>query len=636
MSRLRRLLAVGVAAAAVALTAVPVHAQEQQDSAYAPTMVVLDASGSMQAPDAAGGTKMDAAKAAVHTFVDAAPAESEVGLSVYGTATGNSDAEKSAGCRDVVTLRKPESIDKAGLNSAVDGITASGYTPIGESLRAAAKELPQSGSRSIVLVSDGEDTCAPPDPCEVAQELNRDGAKIIVHAIGFGVDDRSREQLTCIAQKTGGTYNDAVDGAALKQILPRVSQAALRTYKPIGTPITGTPTYNDAPTATPGQYLDTMGKHEKKYYAVDVPQGATAYVSATLSFPLIRDRDSITNDTSSMDIRVYGAGGQDCNAFDFESTVYSSHGVSLTVAETWDGATKQKGGDSPSADACRGGGRYYFAPEWRGVVEQMPDRVPMELAVAIEPGVSDPGPAATTSTTPFTAPGGEPVSVVGAGSFNAATTLNGSGSYADVVQRGEVVYYRARLDWGQGLAYRVTFDETERHGVDGLSVVTTTLYSPMRKRIDDAFTSYNGDQNILPGNDPALATVPVRYRNRDAGPGDADQSMAGWYYIGVKIGPSHTEGVGSAVPIRIDLHVAGDPEPGPAYESPTADGVFGENATPSDGGASTAESTITMADLEDSDDGGSLMMVLLPAGVIVLIAVLGATIVLVRRRAARK
>ncbi len=148
-------------------------------------------------------TMMDAAKNAVHTFVDTAPTESKVGLTVYGTGTGNDDAEKEAGCRDVQVLHKPGTLDRNALNSAVDGITASGWTPMGPALRQAAAELPDTGPRSIVLVSDGEDTCAPPDACEVARELETQGIDLVLHTIGFAVDDAARTQLTCMAEVTG-------------------------------------------------------------------------------------------------------------------------------------------------------------------------------------------------------------------------------------------------------------------------------------------------------------------------------------------------------------------------------------------------------------------------------------------------
>ena len=149
----------GAAAAAVA----PVEST-------APVMIVLDASGSMKADDAPG-VRMDAAKAAVTSLVGTLPTGSEVGLMVYGTGTGSADAEKAAGCRDITTLTPVGPLDAATMTAQVATVQASGYTPIGESLRAAAAALPAEGPRSIVLVSDGEDTCAPPTPCDVAAEL---------------------------------------------------------------------------------------------------------------------------------------------------------------------------------------------------------------------------------------------------------------------------------------------------------------------------------------------------------------------------------------------------------------------------------------------------------------------------------
>ncbi|NNH73433.1 VWA domain-containing protein [Nocardia uniformis] len=619
MSRFAKSLLLTAGLVGLLSVALPAQAQEPEQE-YAPTMLVLDASGSMNAADPGGGSKMDAAKTAVRNFVGTAPAESKVGLTVYGTGTGSSDAEQAAGCQDVRVLREAQTIDKGVLTSAVDGIVASGYTPIGTSLRTAAAALPQSGPRSIVLVSDGEDTCAPPDPCEVARELNQQGAKVVVHAIGFGVDAASRAQLTCVAQTTGGTYTDAVDGASLQRVLPRVSQAALRTYKPIGTAITGTATHRDAPVATAGQYLDTIGQKEKRYYALDVPEGATAYFSGTLSFPRI-PHDAPNGDTSSLAVRVFGADGKDCNEFEFESVVNSSHGVALTVSTPWDGATKPKTGGS--SDHCRGGGRYYFATEWSGIADNMPERMPIELLFGIEPGVTDAGPAAATAKTTFVEPTGDAVSAVGGGSFNVAGALSGSGSYTDTIQRGEFVFYRVRLDWGQGLAYRVNYEATSTHGRDGLSNITTTLYSPFRDEIQHAFSSYGGDARVLPTSDPALATLPVRYNNRTSEElADHNQSVAGWYYIAVKVGPAETT---DAVPIRMDVTVAGDAEPGPRYEEISTGGVSGENATPK-----TSE---TSAAAEENSDGISTTgMVTIVASGVVVVGMIVSGLLLWRRR----
>ncbi|MEU4315047.1 VWA domain-containing protein [Nocardia sp. NPDC024068] len=628
MSLLNRALA-AVAAGVIGLVpvAVPALAQdspEQQNPQYAPTMLVLDASGSMAAPDPGGGTKMDAAKNAVRSFVAAAPDTSNVGLTAYGTGTGNSDAEKAAGCQDVKVLHPAGTIDKPALTAAADSITPSGYTPIGTALRTAAGALPQSGPRSIVLVSDGLDTCAPPDPCEVARELSAQGNEIVVHAIGFGVDDPSRVQLTCIAQTTGGTYTDAVDGKALERVLPRVTATALRTYSAIGTPIAGTPDHRDAPVAEPGQYLDVLDQKKARYYAVDVPDGATAYFSGTVSFP--RGGADAATANNRLDLRVYGRDGQDCYVYENELATRSTDGVALTVASRFEGAAAAANGVA-AHDKCIGGGRYYFTLEWAHVADGAPSGLPVELAVGIEPAVADPGPAPDPTPVTFTEPTGPVAPVVGGGSFNVATTLPGAGRYGDTLQRGEFVFYRVELGWGQGLAYRVRFGETPGGGLANLSNITTTLYAPSRKELDDDFTSYSGPENTLPTNEPALATAPIRYLNRAADDSKiAEQAVAGYYYIAVKVGPNN-EGVAPPVPVELEIDISGDREPGPRYQDGTnSTGTFGDNAKP----AAANEAA------PDGTDSGSSPLVWVAAAVgagIVLVVI--AVVLLTRRRGRR-
>ncbi|WP_084760641.1 vWA domain-containing protein [Nocardia mangyaensis] len=543
------------------LLAAPAPAQAAPEtSPYAPTMLVLDASGSMLAPDPGGGTKMDAAKSAVRAFVDTAPEQAQVGLSVYGTGTGSTDAEQAAGCRDVSVLRAPETIDRPALTTAVDGIVPRGYTPIGTALRTAAAELPTEGPRSIVLVSDGLDTCAPPDPCEVARELGGNGAEIVVHAIGFGVDDPSRVQLTCIAETTGGTYTDAADGTALEQVLPRVSKAALRDYASEGDRVEGTASYQDAPVLAAGQYLDTIGQQQRRHYAVDIPEGATAYFAGTVSFPRGENNPRSNN---VLQQRVFGAEGRDCNAFEFEQATRSTDGVALTVAKEWKGAT-----EASDTDGCKGGGRYYFTLEWSSVADGAPESLPLELNVAIEPGVTDPGPAADPAPVAFVEPSGPSTPVTGGGSLNVATELGGSGSYTDTLQRGEFVFYKVKVDWGQGLAYRVRYLETPGRGIEHVSSIDTTLYTPYRKELDREFGVYTGTATALPTNEPALVTPEVRYRNRESSAPDvAAVAMAGWYYIAVKLAPARDDAVAGPVPVELDLAVTGTPEPGPTFRA---------------------------------------------------------------------
>ncbi len=617
MSRFRTLAAALTAAALTLLPAALPVAAHADPAQYAPTMLILDASGSMQRPDQ-GATMMDSAKKAVRAFVDSAPGEAKVGLTTYGTGTGNTDAEKEAGCRDVRILQPPTTLDRSALTSAVDGIEARGWTPMGTALRQAAETLPSSGPRSIVLVSDGDDTCAPPDPCAVAAELKQRGVDLVVHSIGFAVDDKARAQLTCVAQATGGTYSDAADGAALERILPRVSSAALRNYQATGAPVTGTATYDTAPVVKPGQYLDTIGQHEKRFYAVDVPTGATAYFTGIVSFPRSAGV-SITDDLSALELRVHGHDGTYCNIRERELETRSSDGVALTVSSTLERATEQPTGGS--SDSCKGGGRYYYEFAWDEAPAGMPARLPVELLVGIEPGVTDPGPSSVTAATAFTEPAGPATPVSGGGSFTVATALDGSGTYTDTIQSGEYVFYKVRLNWGQGLAYRVRFAETGGAGYTTATNVTTTLYSPLGSQLHEDTNAYTGRQPT----DLDGATVPVRYANRDADVASVQrQSVAGWYYLAVKVGLPSGATAMPPTPIEVALTVAGDTEAGPTYVTAGPD-VLGEQSQPG------TEKSVAV---EGSDSPTPwLVFAGIGAGVVALIGIGVAIRVVSRRRA---
>ncbi|MCP3803696.1 VWA domain-containing protein [Allokutzneria sp. A3M-2-11 16] len=555
----RTALLVGVLA--LATVSAPAYAAEQpeQPREYTPTMLVLDASGSMTKADA-GVTRMDAAKNAVRSVVAAAPAEARMGLTVYGTSTGSSDAEKAAGCKDVSVLRKAEVIDKAALTAAVNGIAPRGYTPIGAALRTAADALPKSGPRSIVLVSDGIDTCAPPDPCEVAKELRQQGVELIAHTIGFGVDAAARKQLMCIAQSTGGTYTDAPDSKSLERVLPRVTASALRNYEHAGQPVAGTADAPSAPALNPGQYLDTIGRDEKRFYAVDVPGGATAYFSATMSYPrgTVPDRQDI----NGVRLRVFDANGSDCHKFESEQATMSKDGETVSAAITWEGAKK-------TGRNCAGAGRYAFQVEWGPASTDQPERLPLELLVGVEPPLAgNPGPAVAADKVALRAEGGPGLPVAGGGSFAVAGTLNGSGHYTDTLQQGEFIFYRVRLNWGQGLAYQIRYDSTPGRDTSNIVNVETTLYTPFRRPIVSDRTAYTGSGTVLPGNGRALATKPVRYANRTADDNkDRMANIAGWYYISVKLGRpvASDQQPPKAVPVHLDLTVAGEQEPGPEY-----------------------------------------------------------------------
>lgn len=189
--------------------------------------LVLDASGSMTAklPDAA--TRIDAAKAAVADLVGKLPAETRVALRAYG----HQSPTKEKNCQDtaLVVPFDTASANRAAVTAALPGIRAQGYTPITHSLKLAAEDLvkEESASHAIVLVSDGKETCTG-DPCATARALAAADTRLVIHAIGLGVDGAARYQLRCIASVARGTYVDAGSAAELHRALSDAAQRGAR------------------------------------------------------------------------------------------------------------------------------------------------------------------------------------------------------------------------------------------------------------------------------------------------------------------------------------------------------------------------------------------------------------------------
>jgi hypothetical protein len=80
-----------------------------------------------------------------------------------------------------------------------------------------------------VLISDGEDTCAPPDPCEVAEDLYGDLFDVRIESVGFLIDPGSaaEQQLRCIAEVTGGQYTAVGEASELVARLGEVTESLL-------------------------------------------------------------------------------------------------------------------------------------------------------------------------------------------------------------------------------------------------------------------------------------------------------------------------------------------------------------------------------------------------------------------------
>ncbi|MEP5729552.1 MAG: VWA domain-containing protein [Sulfitobacter sp.] len=183
-------------------------------------MFVLDGSGSMWG-QIGGIAKIQTAKETMQKLLEDVPAEARLGLMTYGT-------QSKASCSDVSVLNAigaPRDEIKTSLND----LTPLGKTPIGNSLLQALSLLekaePSDAQKSLVLVSDGIETCDS-DPCAIANKVKEIGVNIKVHVVGFDVDDAARAQLECIANNGNGQYFDASDTDGFKRAMDQVVQVS--------------------------------------------------------------------------------------------------------------------------------------------------------------------------------------------------------------------------------------------------------------------------------------------------------------------------------------------------------------------------------------------------------------------------
>ncbi|MEJ5349040.1 MAG: hypothetical protein WHS46_10185 [Desulfosoma sp.] len=74
------------------------------------------------------------------------------------------------------------------MDQTVQNLCAKGKTPIVDALTQAGELLAKNeNDTTVVLVSDGLETCGG-DPCQVAADLRARGLRLVIHVVGFDVN----------------------------------------------------------------------------------------------------------------------------------------------------------------------------------------------------------------------------------------------------------------------------------------------------------------------------------------------------------------------------------------------------------------------------------------------------------------
>ncbi|MFB8030246.1 MULTISPECIES: VWA domain-containing protein [unclassified Streptomyces] len=545
-------------------------------------VMVLDSSGSMGDDDGTGRTRMESARTAVGAVVDALPDGHPTGLRVYG-------ADRTAGCTDTRLVRPVSALDRAALKGAVAGVRPRGDTPIGLSLRKAAEDLPapsgrSAGTRTILLISDGEDNCGKPSPCEVAGQLGRDGVGLRIDTVGFQVRGAAREQLECIAEAGNGRYYDAPDADALARQLQRSAQLSSRGYRLRGDSIEGGDTAAEAPPTSPGQYLDSIGPGEKRYCAVSLDAVSTADFAATAVPQPGAAVDGLDALSTGL---VRGAGGTTCVS-DTARFLQQEGATPLTSA-----VSRIRSEDGRRV--CDEAGRYVMVVERRSTKGPDRSRWPVELVYGVEkplaagvtPAQSQPeyGKGGEQAALPT----GDPHDVRGGTGFNDAAEL-GRGVWRDRILPSQTLWYKVPAGWGQQVRYDVEF--ANEPTVDGAAATysygATQLFTPARFPVGSGgeFRStalYAGRPAVL-----RMGSVPVAWTNRyESAAAVRPVHAGGDFYLAVTLGAKEAE-IAENPRIGVVLRVAvlGDELAGPQHGAPprAGSGDRGNTAGAADSG----------------------------------------------------
>jgi Ca-activated chloride channel homolog len=585
-------------------------------------LLVLDSSGSMKEPDRSGSTKIAAAKRALHAVVAELPGDARVGMRVYG-ATVFSKSDPGA-CTDSQLVVPIGPVDKPALRREIGKYRPYGETPIAYSLKQAAKDLGGDGQRTILLVSDGEETCDP-DPCGVARQLRERGIDLRIDVVGMSVSGAARQQLECIADAGGGTYCESGDAGELTSCLDHAALRAFRPFSLSGTPVDGGLRPTEAPEIGPGQYVDTLGGQADpdgtKYYRIPHAPRSTLHLGFTAWPPY---HGGMIGVQDAAELTVTTPSGARCASWTVQQTVAVVRGLMA------DGLTVP---DEFAEPGCAVAEQLLLKVQ-RTSPAPPHGRARFELVVVDEPAVATrselPGPAGTEPSyeppVPMSGPRGR---VAGGAAFADAATLR-PGTWTDSLQPGEVLFYRVSADWGQAAAttFRLGPDETAGDYLGTVGVgVTVDSYGPVRHRL---ITRASGVNELLESR-PQEVTVrlpPVRYRNRDVDHQMAGISTAGYYYFSISM--EQTTGSRFQVPMQISVGVDGEPTGEPEYVEADVVETPESSPTPPES-ESDSESSAGPSDSGDGTD----VMVPVAAGVTAAGLALGAVAFTLHRRRGR-
>ena len=247
MSRLSQSFALTAAAVAVCCAGTATRAQDAPPTA----VVVVDGSGSMWGNLGTDKRpKLEMVREAMRALLPGLRTDARIGLASFGH-------RRRGNCGDAEVIVPPDANGPQRMAVPIEKLNAAGKAPIALALRESANAIAGATPASIVLIADDLDNCGQ-DICAAIGQILGTSPNLVVHTIALGFGKPKLEQISCIAQQTGGKLWDAQDAAGFASAISQaVNLANLQNAPSAQAPETAqgeTPAEKPA-SAPPGLYL---------------------------------------------------------------------------------------------------------------------------------------------------------------------------------------------------------------------------------------------------------------------------------------------------------------------------------------------------------------------------------------------
>jgi hypothetical protein len=176
-------------------------------------LIVLDVSGSMNTR-LGDTTRWKTALDVLTKVVEELPEDLHVGLRVYGHRHGSRSPQTCTDSELVVPIVK---LDRKRILATASKLRPRGETPLIHSVLQTTRDLQGAGGGSVVLITDGEESCKG-DATAAAAAIKASGLNVTLNIVGFTLTgQQTAATLGTLAGSTGGKYYSAQDGPQLSR-----------------------------------------------------------------------------------------------------------------------------------------------------------------------------------------------------------------------------------------------------------------------------------------------------------------------------------------------------------------------------------------------------------------------------------